>query len=339
MNILITGGCGFIGSNFINYYYNITQGVINTQGDNSLESNDINIVCLDAMYYCASYDNINKDIYASSRYTHIDGNLCDFNLVKKILIDHKITHIVHFAAQSHVDSSFNESFKYTQDNVVGTHNLLEAIKQVNSEYKTDIFILHFSTDEVYGESLDNMMKNEQSILCPTNPYSASKAAAEMYVYSYMHSFNIKAIITRGNNVYGINQYPEKLIPKFIKLLMENKKCTIAGNGSMIRNFIHVYDVCTAVDIIINKGIIGQIYNIGSDPSNEYSVMDVTKKLLLLINNITLTDSNMNNYIEYIEDRPFNDTRYFISNDKLINLGWQQTIMFDDGLKDLVTSYK
>ena len=129
MNILITGGCGFIGSNFINYYYNNTKGV--------------NIVCLDAMYYCASYDNINKDIYASSRYTHIDGNLCDFNLVKKILIDHKITHIVHFAAQSHVDNSFNESFKYTQDNVVGTHNLLESIKQVNAEFKRDIFLLHF----------------------------------------------------------------------------------------------------------------------------------------------------------------------------------------------------
>jgi len=281
MNILVTGGCGFIGSNFINYYY---------------EKYNHNIVCLDAMYYCASYDNINKHIYESPRYTHIDGNLCDFNLVKKILIDHKITYIVHFAAQSHVDSSFNESFKYTQDNVVGTHNLLEAIKQVNSECNTDIHILHFSTDEVYGESLDNMMKNEQSILCPTNPYSASKAAAEMYVYSYMYSFNVKAIITRGNNVYGLNQYPEKLIPKFIKLLKENKKCTIAGDGSMIRNFIHVYDVCTAVDIIISKGIVGNVYNIGSDPMNEYSVMEVTKKLINLIHNIIITDDNINDYI-------------------------------------------
>jgi dTDP-glucose 4,6-dehydratase len=308
-SILVTGGCGFIGSHFINYIHD--------------KYKDIMITCIDAMYYSASYNNINKSVKESNNFVFNTGNICDFNLIKTILIEHNITHIIHFAAQSHVDNSFHQSFQYTQDNVVGTHTLLEAVREVNP----DIFFLHFSTDEVYGESLCNELKNEQSILCPTNPYSASKAAAEMYVFSYIHSFKLKAIITRCNNVYGMNQYPEKLIPKFIKLLKNNEKCTIAGDGSAIRNFIHVYDVCTAVDIIINKGEIGHVYNIGSDHSNEFSVMDVAKKLILLIKN----NNNYDNYIEYIEDRPFNDTRYFISNDKLVKLGWKQTIMFDEGL--------
>ncbi len=316
MNILVTGGCGFIGSNFINFFFN--------------KDSTCNIICLDAMYYCASINNINEEIRQSSRFKFIKGNLCSFDLVKHILVEHKITHVIHFAAQSHVDNSFHQSFQYTQDNVVGTHTLLEAIRETD----LNIFLLHFSTDEVYGESLHNEMKNEQSILCPTNPYSASKAAAEMYVYSYIYSFKLKAIITRGNNVYGPNQYPEKLIPKFIDLLKNNKKCTIAGNGSAIRNFIHVHDVCTAVDIIINKGILGEVYNIGGDHSNEYSVMDVSKKLIKLIKNNDNYD-NYNNYIEYIPDRPFNDTRYFISNDKLTNLGWEQKIMFDEGLELLI----
>jgi dTDP-glucose 4,6-dehydratase len=313
MNILITGGCGFIGSNYINYHFD-------------KYSND-NIYCIDAMYYCASLSNINKNILQSTRFKFIKGNICDFNFIKYILKEYNITHIIHFAAQSHVDNSFNQSFLYTQDNVVGTHTILEAIKEVNK----DIFMLHFSTDEVYGESLNNELKNEQSILCPTNPYSASKAAAEMFVFSYIYSFKLNIIITRGNNVYGPNQYPEKLIPKFINLLKEDKKCTVAGNGSSIRNFIHVYDVCTAVDIILNKGKIGEIYNIGSEHSNEYSVLDVAQKLIKLIKN----DDDYEKYIEYIEDRPFNDTRYFISNDKLTLLGWEQTISFDEGLKKII----
>ena len=274
INILVTGGCGFIGSNFINYYFD--------------KYKDCNIICIDALYYCASLNNININIRNSNRFKFIKGNICDYDLIKYILEEHKITHIIHFAAQSHVDNSFEEPFKYVQDNIVGTHTILEAIKNVNK----NIFLLHFSTDEVYGET-NNDIKTETSILCPTNPYSATKAAAEMLVFSYIYSFKLNIIITRGNNVYGPNQYPEKLIPKFINLLKNNKKCTIAGDGSSIRNFIHVYDVCTAVDIIMQKGIIGEIYNIGSDHSNEYSVMEVSIKLIKLIKQ----DENYNNYIE------------------------------------------
>lgn len=310
INLLITGGCGFIGSNYINHIFDKVNLVVN----------------LDAMYYCANETNINKNIRDSNNYYLYKQNLNNLELLKHILSKHNITHIIHFAAQSHVDNSFNDSLQYTYDNVQGTHTLLEAIRLTN----LNIILLHFSTDEVYGETGSDE-KTEESLLCPTNPYAASKAAAEMYVYSYIYSFGLKAIISRGNNIYGYNQYPEKLIPKFIKLLREGKKCTIHGKGETVRNFINVKDVCNAVDIILMKGCFGQVYNIGGDHSNEFSVMDVACKIIKLIHN----DNTIDNYIEYVEDRPFNDKRYLISNTKLVELGWEQKILFDDGLKELI----
>ncbi len=315
INLLITGGCGFIGSNFINYIFG---------------KNKYKIINLDAMYYCADEKNVNEDIRNSENYVFIKGNINDKDLVNLILNNYKIEYIIHFAAQSHVDNSFSNPLQYTYDNIMGTHNLLEEVKKYGKIKK----FIHVSTDEVYGESMldiDEKHKTEHSILCPTNPYAATKAGAELITQSYQHSFKLPIIITRGNNVYGPNQYPEKLIPKFIDLLKNNKKCTIAGTGSAIRNFIHVNDVCTAVEIIINKGILGEVYNIGGNHDNEYSVMDVAKKLIKLIKN----SDNESDYIEYMPDRPFNDTRYFISNDKLTNLGWEQKIMFDKGLELLV----
>ena len=308
LNILVTGGYGFIGSNVINYIYD--------------KYPSYNIVNIDTMYYCASEKNVRQDIRSSTRYKFVKGDINDISLIKYLLKNENITHIIHFAAQSHVDNSFKDSLRYTYDNVQGTHTLLEATRLVNSE----IVFYHFSTDEVYGESHidDNKPKSEFSILSPTNPYAASKAAAEMYVNSYIHSYNLKCIISRGNNVYGPNQYPEKLIPKFTKLLNDDKKCTIHGDGSSLRSFIHVSDVCTAVDIIIHKGKIGEIYNIGSSKDNEYSVLDIAK---MLIKKIKKTN-NYKEYIEFVDDRPFNDKRYYISCDKLNNMGWKQKIVFD-----------
>ena len=264
-NLLITGGCGFIGSNFINYYF---------------YKNDINIINLDAMYYCADINNINKDIRDSSRYKFIKGNLCSSDLIDFILNTYNIDTIIHFAAQSHVQNSFDDSLQYTQDNILGTHTLLEICRKYG---KIDKFI-HVSTDEVYGESLFNndTKKDENSILCPTNPYAATKAAAEMIATSYYHSFKIPIIITRGNNVYGVNQYPEKLIPRFIKLLKEDKPVTIQGDGTNLRSFLHVNDVVSAFECILEKGIIGEIYNIGADEHLEYSVKDIAYKLIYKI---------------------------------------------------------
>lgn len=314
INLLVTGGCGFIGSNFINVVY---------------EKNKYNIINFDAMYYCANELNINQHIRESSNYKFIHGNLRDQNFIKYILNDNKITHIVHFAAQSHVDNSFDNSLEYTYDNIVGTHTLLEECRKYG---KIELFI-HVSTDEVYGESLleDSLHKNEQSVLCPTNPYAATKAGAELIAQSYYHSYKMPIIISRGNNVYGPNQYPEKIIPKFIKLLQENKKVTIQGDGSCVRGFLHSYDTAKAFECILEKGDVGQIYNIGCDSHMEYSVMDIAKILIKLIKN---TD-NYEEWIEYIPDRPFNDKRYFISNQKLKNLGWNIQMDFMEGLKKLI----
>jgi UDP-glucose 4,6-dehydratase len=174
-------------------------------------------------------------------------------------------------------------------------------------------------------------KTEESILCPTNPYAATKAGAELIAQSYYHSFKLPIIITRGNNVYGPNQYPEKLIPRFIKLLHENSKVTIQGDGSNIRAFLHVSDVVKAFEIILEKGEIGERYNIGSDEEQEYTVMDVAKLLIKKINN----DDDYKKYITYIDDRPFNDKRYYISNEKIKNLGWTITIDFEKGLDNMI----
>jgi dTDP-glucose 4,6-dehydratase len=316
INLLVTGGCGFIGSNFINYYFP--------------KCKVSKIVNLDALYYCANKNNVNEDIRNNKNYVLIEGNLCDEKLIKNILVQHNITHVIHFAAQSHVQNSFEDSLTFTKDNILGTHVLLECCRN----YGKIIKFIHVSTDEVYGESMnkvDELCKTEHSILCPTNPYAATKAGAELIAQSYNHSYKMPIVITRGNNVYGPHQYPEKLIPRFIHLLKNGKKLTIQGKGTSVRAFLHANDTATAFEAILEKGEIGEIYNIGCDEGMEYSVMDVAKMLIKLIKN---TD-NFEEWIEYVEDRPFNDQRYYISNQKLKDLGWTIKTEFMDGIKRLI----
>jgi dTDP-glucose 4,6-dehydratase/UDP-glucose 4,6-dehydratase len=315
-NLLVTGGCGFIGSNFINYYF--------------YKHTDVKIINLDAMYYCANELNITEEIRNSDRYFLIKGNLCSIDLLNHILNNYNIDTVIHFAAQSHVQNSFEDSLKYTYDNILGTHTLLESCRKYGAIKK----FIHISTDEVYGESLlseEEEKKNEQSILCPTNPYAATKAGAELIANSYRFSFKMPIIITRGNNVYGPCQYPEKLIPRFIELLKEDKKVTIQGDGSNVRAFLHALDVAKALELILEKGKIGEIYNIGSDEDKEYTVLEIAKILVKMIKNSEDYDS----YIEYIEDRPFNDKRYYISNEKVKKLGWSITKDFMEGLQELI----
>jgi UDP-glucose 4,6-dehydratase len=245
--------------------------------------------------------------------------------VSHILSEHNITHVIHFAAQSHVQNSFEDSLQYTHDNVVGTHTLLECCRKWGKIQK----FIHVSTDEVYGES-GNEQFDETRILIPTNPYAATKAAAEMIAMSYIKSYNLPIIITRGNNVYGPNQYPEKLIPKFIQQLQSGQSLTIQGDGSARRSFLHVLDVCSAFELILLKGVVGEIYNIGAEDS-EYTVMEIAKLLVQLVKH---TDEYQK-YIEYISDRPFNDARYFISNKKIKDLGWKIKINFEEGIKKLL----
>ena len=297
--LLVTGGCGFIGSNFINRYFNNFEIVVN----------------LDALYYAGKEEHVLSEIRNNPNYLFINGNIRDLNLINSIFANYSITHIIHFAAQSHVDLSFTDSLQYSMDNIIGTHTLLEALRSYGKLHK----FIHVSTDEVYGESLlnDDIMKTESSLLCPTNPYASSKAGAEMIVMSYYHSFKIPIIITRGNNVYGHNQHKEKLIPRFIDLLKNNEPVTIQGDGNCRRSFLHVDDVTDAFMLILNKGSIGTIYNIAGDPNMELSVMDITKQLIYKIQNT----HDYGAWITYVPDRPFNDKRYYIDNAKLKKLGW------------------
>ena len=222
--------------------------------------------------------NVDREIRENKRYTFVHGKLQSYDLIRYIIESNKVTHVIHFAAQSHVQNSFDDSLQYTSDNIVGTHNLLEVCRIYGKIKK----FIHVSTDEVYGESMletDEKHKTEQSVLCPTNPYAATKAGAELIAQSYNHSFKMPIVITRGNNVYGPNQYPEKVIPRFIEQLKNNKKVTIQGDGSCVRAFLHAYDTATAFQCILEKGKIGEIYNIGCDEGMEYSILDVAKILI------------------------------------------------------------
>lgn len=311
-NILITGGCGFIASNFINYMVS--------------KYPNVNFYNIDILYYCSNLNNIS--VNNSPNYKFFKADINDFNFISFILNEYNIDCIVHFAAQSHVDNSFDTSLQYTKDNIMGTHTLLEASRIYNKLKR----FLHISTDEVYGEvHINHEGCLEESILNPTNPYAATKAAAEMLVNSYYHSYKLPVVITRGNNVYGPNQYPEKLIPKFVQLLKNNQKMTIHGKGHSRRNFIHVYDVCTAVETILSKGILNEIYNIGTN--NEFTVLEIAQKII----DIVKPSENLLDWIVFVEDRPFNDFRYAINSDKLKNLGWAESKEFNSNLKNYILS--
>ncbi len=248
------------------------------------------------------------------------ADITDIDAMKYIFSSLKIDTVLHFAAYTHVDHSFANSIIFTKNNVLGTHILLE----VSKEHRIDRFV-HVSTDEVYGGM--HSMATEQSILAPTNPYAATKAAAEHLVMSYHLSFGLNTIITRGNNVYGPKQYPEKLIPKFIRHLLDGEKCPIQGSGEQKRSFLYTDDVVQAFDLVLHKGKVGEIYNIGSEV--EYSVNDV---FMMLIK--TMYPRNVDDHLPryfYTKDRDFNDLRYFISVEKLEKLGWRPRISFEEGL--------
>lgn len=313
-NILVTGGCGFIASNFINKMVK--------------KYPNYNFTNIDCLYTCASMNNIT--VQNESNYNFVKGNICSYDLVLYTLQINNIDTVIHFAAQSHVDNSFSNPIQYTHDNILASHTLLEACRK-HDKIKRFVYI---STDEVYGESdpNDKEKKTENSLLCPTNPYSATKAASEFITMSYYYSYKFPVIVTRCNNVYGERQYPEKLIPKFICLLKENKKCTIHGLGQTLRSFIYIDDVVTAVDLVLHEGKTGQIYNISSD--EEFSVIDIAK---ILIKKIKDTD-DYEQWITFIDDRNFNDKRYHINSDKLEQMGWFKQVKFSDGIERTIKWY-
>jgi dTDP-glucose 4,6-dehydratase len=294
---MVTGGCGFIASNFLNIM--------------KKRYPDTHFVNIDKLDYCSNVHNVNPGVA-----TFVQGNVGNRELIEHLINIYKFDAIFHFAAQSHVDNSFNDALSFTMDNIHATHILVEACRK----HIPNVEFIHFSTDEVYGESkTDVPFTEDDGVLRPTNPYSASKAAAEMIVRSYIESFGMNIKVIRCNNVYGPKQYPEKLIPKFKRLLKEGKKCTIHGSRSATvkRAFMHVEDVVDAVEVVWKSGTPGEVYNIASD--DEITVMEVTK----LIIETLLETTDYDKWITYVDDRPFNDQRYYICANKLKALGWCQ----------------
>jgi dTDP-glucose 4,6-dehydratase len=296
-NVMVTGGCGFIASNFLNIM--------------KKRYPEIHFVNIDKLDYCSNVENVDPGVA-----TFIRGNVGNAELIENLIKKYNFDAIFHFAAQSHVDNSFENALSFTMDNTHATHVLVEACRQ----FLPNVEFIHFSTDEVYGESkTDVPFTEDEGVLRPTNPYSASKAAAEMIVRSYIESFKMNIKIIRCNNVYGPNQYPEKLIPKFKRLLNEGKRCTVHGSKSATikRAFMHVEDVVDAVDIVWKNGTPGEVYNIASD--DELTVMEITKVMIETI----LDTNDYDKWIRYVDDRPFNDSRYHICAKKLKSLGWKQ----------------
>jgi dTDP-glucose 4,6-dehydratase len=266
----------------------------------------------------------------SDRLINYRIDLADTEQIQKILVERDIEYVFHLAAQSHVDNSFNNSLQFSKDNVYATHSLLEACKNYG---KIKRFI-HVSTDEIYGETLQTKPFCESELPNPTNPYAATKVGAEYIAKSYYHCFELPVIIVRGNNVYGPRQYPEKMIPRFIALLLKDQPCTIAGNGMMKRNFVHVTDVCAGLCSVLLKGKVDEIYNIGDD--DERSVLDVAELLVFLIKNEM---DHPELYYRYVKDRYYNDFRYSIDTTKIRTLGWRPKIDFASGLQDTIRYYQ
>ncbi|GBC01308.1 hypothetical protein RclHR1_04130024 [Rhizophagus clarus] len=316
-NILVTGGAGFIGSSLVRKLVLLYP--------------EFNVTVVDKLEYCASLNNLLM-IKNMPNYSFKEGDIASLDLITSILKEKRIDTIYHLAAQTHVDNSFGNPFEFTQNNVVGTHALLEAAKMHNIKR-----FIHVSTDEVYGEVPKTVPDcREESTLAPTNPYSATKAAAEHLVQAYHKSFGLPIIITRSCNIYGPYQYPEKICPKFICSLINDGKCFIHGDGSNSRKYLYIGDLVDALDLILNLGKIGEIYNIGSD--FEISNLDLAKTLLKQFNFID--EKEQESHLEFVKDRLFNDCRYAVDDSKLKKeLGWKPKISWDYGIKKTIAWYK
>jgi dTDP-glucose 4,6-dehydratase len=308
MKLLITGGAGFIGSNFILYMMNSYP--------------EVEIINLDVLTYAGNLNNL-KSVDKNPRYTFIRGDICDPNKVKAILDKYRVDSIVHFAVESHVDRSITKASEFVRTNVLGTQNLLECARH----HQIEKFI-HISTDEVYGSTRTGSF-TENNILSPSSPYSASKAGSDLLALSYFTTYKLPVIITRCTNNFGPCQHPEKLIPLFITNLLEGRKVPVYGTGKNVRDWIHVHDHCQAVEFLLKKGNFGEIYNIGG--GNEMTNIEITEKILTLLKK----DKSL---IEYVTDRPGHDYRYSLDCSKLRKMGWSPRYSFDEGLKETVEWY-
>lgn len=306
---LITGGCGFIGSNFIRYLLN--------------KDPDSTVINLDKLTYAGNQENL-QDIENNSRYHFVHGDICDESIVNEIFVTQKPDIVINFAAESHVDRSIGKPDDFIKTDVFGVFVLLEASKN----YGVDFFI-QISTDEVYG-SIDKGYFQETDPLMPSSPYSASKTGGERLAFSYFVTYNLPVIITRASNNFGPYQYPEKLIPLFITNAIEDKSLPLYGDGKNVRDWLFVEDHCEALLYLIRKGTIGETYNIGS--GNEMQNIEITNLILEYL-------KKPSSLIKPVKDRLGHDRRYALDCTKLHSLGWQPAVNFNTGMRTTIDWYK
>ncbi len=306
--LLVTGGAGFIGSCFVRHELK--------------KHPDYKIINLDALTYCGNIENLD-DVKDNPNYEFVHGNICDHNLVRDLIS--QVNCVVNFAAESHVDNSIKQPEIFIETNVQGTLNLLQACKEIGIEK-----YLQVSTDEVYGTLGKTGYFYETTPLAPNSPYSASKASADMLVRAYNKTYGLPTLNTRCSNNYGPYQYPEKLIPFFISKLLKGEKVPVYGDGQNVRDWLYVYDHCEAIDTVLHKGKIGEVYNIGGH--NEKTNLEITH---LILDAMGKDESS----IEYVKDRLGHDRRYAISNDKITaELGWKPSVTFEEGIKLTIDWY-
>ena len=311
-NVLVTGAAGFIGANFAEYFVN--------------KHPDYNVIVLDKLTYAGNMDNLKKVI---DKITFVQGDICDFEFILDLFKKYDINGVIHFAAESHVDNSIKNPFVFTQTNVIGTHTLLEAAKQVWGEGSPNKFV-HISTEEVYGSLGEEGYFTETSPIKPSSPYSSSKASSDLVALAYKETFKMNVNVTNCSNNYGPYQHNEKLIPHMIKLALNNEKLPVYGEGTNIRDWLFVEDHCEAIDLVFHKGIAGERYNIGGH--NERRNIQIVKLILERL-------GKSEDLIQHVEDRKGHDYRYAIDPTKIKNeLGWYPKTKFEDGIIKTIDWY-
>lgn len=323
--LLVTGGAGFIGSNFIQY-------ILDNQKDNVL------LVNLDLLTYAGNLENL-KAVEADPRYCFVRGDVRDRAVVEKLFQKYDFDTVVHFAAESHVDRSIVEPEVFLTTNIIGTQTLLDTAKRHwnlhpedkhSREYRRGVRFLQVSTDEVYGALGKNGMFSETTPLSPNSPYSASKASADLVVRAYYQTYGLPVNITRCSNNYGPYQFPEKLIPLMIHNALENQPLPVYGDGMQIRDWLHVKDHCAAITAVLERGQVGEVYNIGGN--NEKANLEIVR---LILKELDRPES----LITHIQDRPGHDRRYAIDSAKITaNLGWKPTYTFEAGIRETIQWY-
>lgn len=323
-NILVTGGAGFIGSNFVKYILNINDSYT--------------VINVDLLTYAGNLQNL-SEVAENPRYNFYKGDIRDRELIDELFLRHNIDTVVNFAAESHVDRSITEPEIFLTTNIIGTQNLLDIAKhhwkiqpndKYSRQYTAGVKFLQVSTDEVYGALGQTGIFTETTPLAPNSPYSASKAGADMIVRAYHETFGLPVNITRCSNNYGPYQFPEKLIPLMINNCQQNKNLPVYGDGMQVRDWLHVSDHCSAIYTVLEKGQIGEVYNIGGN--NEKANIEIVKLIIQAMDK----DESL---ISYVQDRPGHDRRYAIDNTKITNeIGWSPSYTFEQGIAETIEWY-